>query len=259
MEISITCPKCGATMSVPLAEMGEGEARHCPGCGAVIRFRSREGSGIDGRMLEQAVEQLEHAGAHVTVRVNRTTKGGGAAAPDVTIGAPIASGPLAGAPARRRRSRGVWTFPLVVGLLVLGFGIVLWRGFRPAPPLASLDRARGVLLQAGRPTSPSSYSLWIATAAVPRMRVYDRIGCHAVLPADALTPGDSLEVWYSPRTQVLYQLAWHGAVRCGYDAMAAAQLRRIASAQSVGKGLALTGMLLLAIGVIGVGRTVGEG
>ena len=266
MEITITCPKCGAEMPITLAEMGDGQEHHCPSCGTVIRFRTKSGTSLDAAALEHAVEMAEHAGATVKVRVNQTKRRVASVARAAAAAAPADASVAGGAPIslsmrrgqRERRRSPMWSYPLVFGLLVTGMGLALWRGFHPAPPLPELGRAEGVVVQAGRPTSRSSYTLVLATAAQQAISVRDRAGCRQIAPAEAFAPGDTLQVWYSAGDQVLYQLQWRGQMRCSYDVLAAAQARRVANARTVGRGMALAGVLLLALAAIGAGRWFGE-
>jgi len=54
VNVQIACPKCGRKRELPLAEMTDGSAVACDGCGELIRFR-----GANTVAVQQAIDELQ--------------------------------------------------------------------------------------------------------------------------------------------------------------------------------------------------------
>jgi uncharacterized Zn finger protein len=54
VNVQIACPKCGRKRELPLAEMTEGSAVACDGCGELMRFR-----GANTAAVQQAIDELQ--------------------------------------------------------------------------------------------------------------------------------------------------------------------------------------------------------
>jgi uncharacterized Zn finger protein len=54
VNVQIACPKCGRKREIPLAEMTDGSAVACDGCGELIRFR-----GANTAAVQQAIDELQ--------------------------------------------------------------------------------------------------------------------------------------------------------------------------------------------------------
>ena len=66
MNVQIACPKCGRKRALALAEMTEGGAVACEGCGQLIRFK-----GANTAAVQQALDELQAkvGNAKVNIRV----------------------------------------------------------------------------------------------------------------------------------------------------------------------------------------------
>jgi DNA-directed RNA polymerase subunit RPC12/RpoP len=67
MNAQIACPKCGRKRELALAEMTDGSAVACEGCGQLIRFK-----GANTAALQQALDELQSklaGSAKVNVRL----------------------------------------------------------------------------------------------------------------------------------------------------------------------------------------------
>jgi hypothetical protein len=67
VNVEIHCPKCGRRQTLALADMSEGKATACQGCGELIRFK-----GADTVAAQQAIDELQAklgGNAKVNVRV----------------------------------------------------------------------------------------------------------------------------------------------------------------------------------------------
>jgi hypothetical protein len=72
VNLQIACPKCGRKREVALAEMTDGSAVACDGCGELIRFR-----GANTAAVQQAIDELQAklgGTAKLNVRVKMQSK-----------------------------------------------------------------------------------------------------------------------------------------------------------------------------------------
>lgn len=69
LETKIACPRCGANISVLLAEIRPENTKLCPGCGTSIRF-----SGADASKVQAVLSQLDSLGPDVSVKFNVNVK-----------------------------------------------------------------------------------------------------------------------------------------------------------------------------------------
>jgi uncharacterized Zn finger protein len=72
VNLQIACPKCGHKRELALAEMSDGSAVACDGCGELIRFR-----GANTVAVQQAIDELQARlgdTAKLNVRVKMKSK-----------------------------------------------------------------------------------------------------------------------------------------------------------------------------------------
>ena len=70
LEASIPCPKCGKSLSIPIAHMAPGSSYPCPSCGNVLTFAGQDASKIQ-EMVDALGSQFPGVSVAMKVRTKR--------------------------------------------------------------------------------------------------------------------------------------------------------------------------------------------